>query len=318
MKRIAGIWDLARSGGSVGTLLILLEELEIQRRIHRSDVSDVVIVGDAKYLLSGASPGRVDVGGRCISGVARLGPLVTVIRAMSSVADCHICSDEVAIRAAVKLIATNCVSWPDPETLIRGRHSYDSTRAIQDYFNRTGEIPRLSVSGTLMAWTKSYLKEKSGGRFPIAVHLKSNAAVSGQSNANVDSWLTFISECQRQFEVHFVLVGDDPMSARFRDLPNVTIAQDDRLTLDRHLAVIQVAGLFMGMMSGPANMALFGKNPYLIFKNPDHHASEMALELGNNDHYPFALAHQRVLRMWDTTENLTAAFESAIRQVATK
>ena len=67
----------------------------------------------------------------------------------------------------------------------------------------------------------------------------------------------------------------------------------------------------MGMMSGPANMALFGENPYLIFKNPDHHAKEMAIELGDKDQYSFALPGQRVLRIWDTTTNLIEAFEKA-------
>jgi len=43
MKRVTGIWDLARLRGSLGTLLILLEELEIQRWIHGEDVVDVVI-----------------------------------------------------------------------------------------------------------------------------------------------------------------------------------------------------------------------------------------------------------------------------------
>ena len=90
------------------------------------------------------------------------------------------------------------------------------------------------------------------------------------------------------------------------------------MTIDGDLALIQACPLFMGMMSGPANMALFGNNPYLIFKNPDHHAAEMALEIGNNDHYPFALGYQKVLRIWDTAEILIDSFTNATEHITLK
>jgi hypothetical protein len=241
--------------------------------------------------------------------------MIAVLRAMSGVSDCHVCADQTKIRDVTRRMRTNCVMWPDPEMLMQGRHSYDSTHAIQDFYAREGNIPRLSVDAPLLVWAKSYLKEKARGRLPVAVHLKNDPNVSGESNANIDSWWSFMSNCRHEYEVHFILVGDDRTNGKFRTLKNVTIAQDDGVTLERYLAIIQSTGLFMGTMSGPANMALFGKNPYLIFKHPDHHAREMAMELGDSDHYPFALAHQRVLRMWDTTERLFDGFESVYRQV---
>jgi hypothetical protein len=317
MTGIAGIWDLRRSGGSLGTLLILLEELQIQRRIHDADAIHVIIVPDATDLVDGMSSERTDArrGALHISDFEKLRRMAEVSCAMSDVADCHVCIEQAAIRDVKNLLRIGCVPWPDPELLVRGKQCYDSTRMIQEFYSQAGNIPRLSVRADLVAWANAYMKERSRGRLSVAVHLKNNPQISGQSNANIDSWLTFMSDCQNEYEIQFFLVGDDPTDARFRGLLNVTIAQDDRLTLERHLALIQVAGLFMGMMSGPANMALFGKNPYLIFKNPDHHAREMAAELGENDHYPFALPHQRVLRAWDTTENLAAAFDNVIRQV---
>jgi len=319
MTRIAGIWDLRRSGGSLGTLLILLEELQIQRRIHDADAIHVVIVPDAGDLVGGMSSELADGTGDALRGsdFDKLGLMAKVSRAMSGVADCHVCIGQEAIRNVKNLMRIGCVPWPDPELLVRGKHCYDSTRVVQDFYSHAGDIPRLSMRADLVAWANAYMKEKSQGRLPVAVHLKNNPQISGQSNANVDSWFAFMADCQKEHEVQFFLVGDDPTDARFRALRNVTIAQEDRLTFDLHLALIQVAGLFMGMMSGPANMALFGKNPYLIFKNPDHHVREMAMELGESDRYPFALPHQRVLRAWDTTENLISAFGNVIRQVAT-
>ncbi len=315
MNRIAGIFDLARSGGSLGTLLILLEELEIQRRVQRAEVVDVVLVADAKVLVGGiAQDGAHAPNGAGLSRSAAT--LMTVVRAMSGVDGCHACFDRQALDEVMGLIRGGCLLWPDFGTLLAGGHSYDSTAAIREFHARTGTIPRLSVSAARLAWARSYLNAKAGGRLAIAVHMKNNPRISGQSNADLASWHAFISSCRRNVPAHFFLIGDDATNAAFRALPNVTVARDDGVAIDGYLALIQAAGLFMGMMSGPANMALFGSKPYLIFKHPDHHAEEMAQELGDADHYPFALPDQRVLRMWDTAENLGRAFESVMQRVA--
>ena len=309
MIRIAGIYDLARSRGSLGTLLILLAELEIQCRIHSAGKADVIFVSDARQLITGAAPQSAGGSGTNITA------LTAVARAMSGIADCHEFYGPTAIADAMSLAGSGCMLWPDPDNIVRGAHNYDSTAAIQAFFARTGSIPRLSVTDELLSWAESYLREKSGGRLPVAVHLKNNPNVSGQSNANLKSWRSlFGSEDGRN--AHFFLVGDEVTNTVFSSLPNVTVAQRDGICLPGYLALIQAAKLFMGMMSGPANMALFGMNPYVIFKNPDHHSREMALELGNADRYSFALSNQRVLRIWDTPENLIGAFEYATQELA--
>jgi hypothetical protein len=316
MKKLAGIWDVGRSAGSIGMLLILLEELEIQRQVHHADAVEVIIVGDAKYLLDASLCDRADApNGLGLPDSAKLSPAMSVLKAMSGVAACHVCADRMALRDTASLLDGDCVPWPDPGMLVQGGYTYDSTQIVQSYFARTGSIPRLSVTAELLAWARAYLLEKSRGGLSVAVHLKNNPAAPGQSNADLGSWLAFFSNCANRHDAHFFLVGDDATNDNFRSLPNVTIARNDGVRLNGYLALMQAAGLFMGMMSGPANMALFGKTPYVIFKNPDHHAREMAVELGDADRYPFALDNQRVLRVWDTTENLSNAFERATREM---
>lgn len=317
MKKIVGIWDLLRSGGTLGTLLILLEELQIQRRIHGADAFDLIVVGDAAQLCKSEGSEGVDCfDGDTESRIDRAAGMIPVLRAMAGVGEVHVCRDRPSARKAAALIASDRVVWPRLEALTEGGHRYDSTRFIRDFFARAGEIPTLSVKPELAAWSQGYLAKKGGGRLPVAVHLKNNPAIAGQSNANAVEWLAFIEACQREHPAHFVLVGDDPVAAPFGTLSNVSIANDDGIALERSLALIQAAGLFMGMMSGPANMALFGKKPYLIFKNPDHHALEMTEEIGTGDRYCFAAERQRVLRIWDTAENLAEAFRFALGQIA--
>ena len=314
MNRITGIWDLARSSGSLGTLLVLLEELEIQRHIHRAEEAEVVFVADASQLLHGiAWEPQVAQRVPAVSSIANLHAMTAVARAMSAVARCHACVDREAIGGAIRAIRSGRAVWPDLETLVRGGHDYDSTSVIRQFHAQTGGIPPLSVNAALLARAHRYLEANAHGRMAVAVHLKNQ--VSGQSNADPAAWLAFMADCRRVRPAHFFLIGDDAIDPAFRTLPNVTIAQDEGMAIDGYLALIQAARLFMGMMSGPANMALFGRNPYVLFKHPDHHAREMAMELGDADHYPFALPGQRVLRTRDTTENLMQAFESAAQEV---
>ena len=309
MNRIIGIFDLARSGGSLGTLLILLEELGIQRRIHAAQSCEVVFIADAGQLFPTLSLESAST----FRGKANLAVLAKVARAMSGIACCH----EPGNIDADSLTRSGCIFWPDPERLMQGAHLYDSTAAIQSFFSRSGGIPRLSVKGELLAWAKLYLEEKSGGRLPVAVHLKNNPYVRGQSNAGFNAWKALFS-CECCSDAHFFLLGDDEVDGSFHSMPNVTITRKDGIPLEGCLALIQASAMFMGMMSGPANMALFGETPYAIFKNPNHHAAEMAVEIGAADAYPFALANQRVLRIWDTPENLIGAFEVMTRQMVEK
>ena len=63
------------------------------------------------------------------------------------------------------------------------------------------------------------------------------------------------------------MLGGDEIPPPIATLPNVAVArQMGAVALSDHLAMIEAADAFMGMMSGPSNFALFDK-PYAIFKN---------------------------------------------------
>lgn len=312
MKKVVGIWDMTRTSGSLGLLLILLEELQIQCRMHGADTAEVILVGDVRYLVDGGlESGHGARDGWGLTNADRLSSSLAVLGAMAGVSACHVCNDSQAVAHAAALIRTDCIVWPDLGRLARGDHTHDSTQLIQAFFARTGSIPRLTVTPERLARAKRYLRDRSGAQLCVAVHLKHNRNAPGQSNADLEEWQAFFSACEGNYSAHFVLIGDDATDGKFDRLRNVTIARDDGLHVEDYIALIQAADLFMGMMSGPANMALFGTTPYVIFKNPDHHATEMAAEIGDADRYPFALENQRVLRQWDTAASLGSAFERA-------
>jgi hypothetical protein len=317
MKRILGIWDLTRSGGMLGTLLLLLEELQIQRQIHDVDGIDIIAAGEnADQIIRGIPLEPIGLIDRvCWNNIKDVTPLIAVLRSMSCVNTLYKCSRSNYYQDLLAEIGSSSILWPSLDALKNETHNYDSTLIIQEHFNNNGSIPHISVNDDLLKWAKNYLHKKCEGKLSVAVHLKNNINKTGQSIADMDAWKTFFLNCQTKERAHFVLIGDDPISEQVRKMPNITIAQEDGFTLDHHLALIQAADLFIGMMSGPACMAILGTQPYLIFKNPDHHATEMIAELGDRDHYSFAKPYQRVLRAWDTPDTLINSFDNMIAEI---
>jgi hypothetical protein len=298
-NQLVGLYDITRTGGALGQLLMLLEELAILREENNLPNAEVFIINDIRQMDG-------PFGGNHLSDSNQnIEKLRLVTKAIVGISDCIDLS--LLSSTDVSGLLQDKVLWPHPRDILNGRHNYDSTLFIQKHYKKNGRIPRLSVKDELLGRAVDLIRDKSKKALSVAVHLKSNPKLVGQSNANLAAWRSLFIFGQ-SFPAHFFLVGDEQTNADFRDLPNVSIAYDANFTLDGYLALIQACELFMGMMSGPGNMALFGAKPYVIFKNPDHHVSEMFREIGSLDRYSFSTGHQRVLRTWDTEESLVAAF----------
>ena len=147
-------------------------------------------------------------------------------------------------------------------------------------------------------------------KLPVVVHLKNNN-IDTKSNANVDGWLSFFNTCHHErLPVHFILIGNDPHDPRYQQCSNVSLPQTDRGGLLFDLSMIQVCFMFMGMASGPCNMALFSGVPYLIWKHPDHHTQEMDREFQGHSQFIFANEYQKFMREWDTADSLIREFKT--------
>jgi len=177
VAKLAGIFDLSRTGGSLGQLLTLLEELAIQRQLHNLDSAEVFLVGDMRHLLEG-----IDSPTQPASNIAML---KAVTLAMNGISNCHDLTT-LPIPQAQALLAA-CTLWPAPDDILQNRHNYDSTRVIQDCQRLTGNIPRLSVCPGLLEHTTLHVQKQAAGALPVAVHLKHNPHITGQSNAVLSS-----------------------------------------------------------------------------------------------------------------------------------
>ena len=200
------------------------------------------------------------------------------------------------------------ILWPPGNEQHLISHKYGSTIFVQKFFAERGFIPHLSCKNDLLRWATSFTDQYVTPSLPVVVHLKNNPNLKGCSNANFKSWYNFFLSCYGQYDVRFILIGNEPIDPQITHLPNVLVARDWESDLSRDLALIQTSYIFMGMSSGPCNMALFSDIPYVIYKNPDHDVEEMELELGTNIRFPFATPVQKFLRIFETPQGLMSEF----------
>jgi len=309
IDEIVGIWDTNISPLNLGGLLMLVEELKIQARIFETILTTISIVGDqADSLL----PGKVFQYEDPIvlsSQEACQGSLIlSLLLDLDCIDGCYLCSGLGKFQEYLKASPKCHFIWPKLNEQGSVNYKYGSTLFIQKYYIERSSIPHLSCKETLVRWAKDYINRYITPAMPVVVHLKNNPKLTGYSNANFKSWQSFFQSCCGRYNVRFILIGNEPIDPGITQLPNVLVARERGSNLPRDLALIQSGRFFMGMSSGPCIMALFSDIPYVIYKNPDHHAEEMALELGTDIRFPFSSSAQKVLRIYETSENLMSEF----------
>lgn len=189
----------------------------------------------------------------------------------------------------------------------------DSTKHIQDFFFNKKYIPYLvSQNKDLIQKITLFIENFGKNKFIVTVHLKNSSNKINESNANQKEWLEFFNYYYKlNSNVLFFLIGDDQISSQIVSSPNV-IQLSKHLTFVEQLTLIEKSDLFIGMCSGPFQIALFNDVPYIVFKNPEHHKEEMIKEIGDKNHYSFARKNQYILRKQETFKILLDNFTKII------
>lgn len=280
--KILGVWDLTEAPLTLGRLLLFIEELQIQRVISQAGDIEVAILGDSTREPE-PSLTSVLMGLENVVGYYRKNSLKDL-------------SDFLDLR--------DYVIWPP---LQRGKHIPTSTLLIQQFYREYQYIPLLSCKKKLLDWGQNYFSRLGIG-CPVIVHLKNNPQQHGCSNARQDVWFNFFKSC-RADDVAFVLIGDDVVDTKITALKHVVRSKLGGSDLAQDLALIQLGSFFMGMASGPCNMAILNTRPFVIYKNPDHDTEEMQREIGAGMSFNFSEESQRLIREYETGQGLLAEFK---------
>lgn len=188
-----------------------------------------------------------------------------------------------------------------------------------EFYNKYGFLPFLSCQKGMLLWALSFLEQK-GITYPVVVHLR-KSLVRPHRNSDFNSWLEFFRYCYEwRKDVTFVVIGTyGEIDQKFENLENVVFSKNHGTTIEQDCALIQVAVMFMGMLSGPNVMAWHSDVPYLTFNFFQEIKNKKTCEKwifdGRAYQFPYASALQKLIGPLETKELLVKEFNDLFDQI---
>ncbi|NQU67567.1 MAG: hypothetical protein HQ510_06460 [Candidatus Marinimicrobia bacterium] len=281
---LTAIWDFSKADNRLGSFIIFQEELlQFCLFNHISMINLYFESMDLKQSMA------------VWTTLAQLNPAINSITFSSNKLPSHEGLNE------ERLI------WP-VEDLIQESSYYGSTLAVQKLWKQTGRMINLLSPDSEIQRAKNWLGLYLDKEIPVVVHLKVNP-LDPQSNANQEAWAAFFDDClQKKIPVKFILIGSDQIENYIKELHNIIISKEYGGDISLDFALVQQSVAFMGMSSGPCNLAIMSSNPYLIWKHPNHHSDKMEKEFQGMNGFIFSTEHQKFFREFDTFDHISTQF----------
>ncbi len=294
---LLGVWDLGRFDPKLGSLLIFFEELLlVAQREHLAGLEVAFVLGR--------------------NAVPRLF-LKQMLHFLPGCAAVRYFENSAELTEFLEAHRDQYRLWPASWSDVPGTGShYGSTLAVQELARDQGIIPLIaSKEAENLAWEWLQAHPDPAGSWPVAVHLK-NQSRDPESNADPENWRRlFVHGRQQNPPARFLLIGNDPVSPLFDGMDHVIHVQPAPGGVMLDLALILASRFFMGMASGPCNLALFSYLPCLIWKHPDHHAAAMERELDDRGGFSFSVENQHFFRRHDEAVHLIEQFSRLAHQL---
>ena len=288
---------------SLGSSIIFAQELLIQKHIKKLVNIDICVidktVGSQKKVLLG-------------NELKKKYQFANVISQFEGFGNCFRAQSLHEIKSVIE--KNDYYAWPQMDIIEGARFSYETTIRVQDYYKKLGFFPALKLKKNYIIWVKKFFRTVSERSLPVVVHLKNKTGAEGLSNANMNVWYDFFRNCEQIENIKFILIGNEVISNKISKLKNVVISKKYGSNIFRDLALIEASFCFLGMSSGPCNMAIFSDVPYVIFKNPAHHKKEMKQELKGENKFIFSREDQKFFLAYETVNILSNELRKLINK----
>jgi len=290
---LLAVWDSIKKPITLGGLLTIAAESLILKREKNADLAGICFVGKHSGFPYSRAFQEVE------EYMFQENWILVIARSIKGI-------EKLYVAPSIESLDHAFSFWPESKDKSYQHATYFF---LQDYCNKGNKMIPLGMDKKTLKLAKDYIKRVSGKSLAVAIHLKNNHNSPGFSNANFPVWKQFFETCLGQYNVHFILVGNEDIPDDIALLDNVALTKHDKLTIAQELAVIEASAFFMGMSSGPCNMALLSLTPCAIFKNPDHDKAEMDQELGRRNRFTFCTSEQKLIRKLETTTLLMNEFK---------
>ena len=128
------------------------------------------------------------------------------------------------------------------------------------------------------------LKNKVMNKY-LVFHLKNTPDYKIESNAKLDIWKGIIFDIKKHYSYDLIFLGEDTYPGPFETFLNENgyRTKDFKLSIWDEYLFLKEATAFIGMASGPSNMAILSSTPYYIFKHEEDAWEEKFDEI-NSEH----------------------------------
>jgi hypothetical protein len=276
-----GYWDTRKSNFSLGKILIFLKEIEEFVLCNKFHSFSIVVYGDKNPICE-------------IFKLSKYFNTLEFIE-ITTPLDIEVLQDSTLVYKADKF---------------ENNSFTESTLYLQHKVQLNGYL--ISAGWTIPLDIKNIIKRITQNKHNIiTIHLKN--VKDTLSNANLIEWQKAVKYIITKNDNNKVfIIGNDLNESQYQlfDFQNVVITKtlkEKSLLLD--LSLILSSNIFMGMSSGPCNVAIFSDIPYVVFKHPEHHTEEMKQEMNEDKKFMFQKNNQYFLLEYDTFEMLKKYFD---------
>lgn len=317
-QRILLIYDTSAQPFSVGDILMCQEAALVLCQKHQVKVVDFAILYDPKDPgVSNPVFAKVVTQENVVDHLASLLPLVQVNQNLGSFFVFN--SREQVVRLIVDNADLYHV-WPTGMQV--GTRKYLTSLVFNDllveHHRKCGSIPSLTCRPYLRKWAAQFYCENVSPKVPVTINLRNNKGWDLCRNSRMDSWLSLFQYCETRYLVTFVILcARSEIDDRLRECSNVIFAKDFQTSVEQDMALIHMSPMHMGAGSGPATMAILGKNPYLMIDNASnadgdfYEHQHMIVRVDDNiRRFWFAEPGQRIYVGLETAEILIKEFQT--------
>lgn len=314
-KKILVVWNLDLNPLSIGGLLILFVEIQIQQIKNNIKSVELCIIGRGlgtykSYVINNYF--LLEIEKTIDLHLIERFKFLSIISDFSNLSKIHLVENLSGFFTQFSEFQNQFIFWPSIKEISKLEKICPSTKLAQRFYGKNHFIPTIVCHGDSLHWAEKFLLNFVYPAKPVIVHLKNNTSERKCSNANFDAWYGFLKYFSNDNKYKFVLIGNEPVDDKIVSLPNVIISRDYGSNLPRDLALITQGSFFLGMSSGPCNVAIFSKIPYVIYKNPDHDVEQMNEELGEKNSFVFSTSSQKFSRSFETTEMIIQDFQEIL------
>jgi hypothetical protein len=266
-KRLLIIYDTNYQPYSVGDTIIFLEAglvLCAEKNLEKLDFA-IVYNPETPDIVDPVFSGVVN-SDNVLLNLGKILPLAQLIEQSGSIL---IFNSQIQLNKYINDNVGSYEVWPSQ--LDRAKSAYLSPKIFNDllykYYKNNNNLPTIEGKKYLNDWARFFFSNKFPGKIPVTINLRYNKKWHQGRNARIQEWLEFFEYCQAKYPIVFIVLSSiDEVCSEFRRCDNVVYAKEFNTTLEEDLALIRNSSAHMGSSSGPATIAWFNENPYLIFK----------------------------------------------------